>query len=176
MGKKAIFSISLSLSLHIAFLGLLLFWHGKSPPMPLGVSLEVLPFVGEGRSPAPAVRSERAGPSHGAERGPIGVVGGEAVVAKERYLFELRLYLDRNKKYPARARALGQAGKVLVRFSVLGDGSFTDVRLLGECPYESLNREASALFQRLGRFHPLPAEIGVSRLEIELPIMFSLDR
>lgn len=193
MLKRAPFAFVLSLGLHLGFLGLLLFWPLSHSPSPYGTTLEMLPVPGAANdsprapkprnAPAPEIGlGHNAAPpaadivpveGAGASAGTVGVSDGVVASIKERYRFELRQFLAQNRRYPAKARALGQTGTVEVNFTVLPDGSFTAVSLFSPSPHASLNQEATDLFQRLGKFRPLPPEFG-DRLELRLPIVFTL--
>jgi len=183
-------AISISLGLHFGLLFLLFYWSGGGSPLPLGASLEVMTPLERGKSAqkpaeAPAATpngatknnqiNEDSNPIQAASEAapPVGVSDGSLVDAKERYKFELNLYLQQNQKYPARARALGQSGSVQVRFRIEADGKFSEVQIAKESPYASLNQEALDLFRRLGSFRPPPAAFGVDN-QFSLAIVFAL--
>lgn len=189
-------ALLLSLIFHVAGLSLFLLVP-REERAPVGASLEVVPVEAQGaraqtKSPRTPIAesgdqvqakaaktvapTSSTGERDSGEAKEIGVSDGAQASARERYLYELRLYLDQNKQYPAKARALRQSGRVVVSFEVGEDGSFREVRLLGTSPFSALNEEALELFRRLGRFRPLPSELRDKRLALEVPIEFRLDR
>lgn len=123
-------------------------------------------------APAPAVgkTAQAVGPS-----GPLGDVHGVQVSVRERYLFELENFINRDKPYPARARHLGMSGLVKVAFHLNQDGEITDPHVVRPCIHDVLNRAAVELVSNVGRFRPIPPELGLAVLHVTVPIQYELN-
>lgn len=88
------------------------------------------------------------------------------------YKAELRAMIDKNKYYPPMSKRLGQQGTVVVAFTLLEDGNIINVKLDGPSRYERLNNSALDAVKKVGRFKPIPKEIGESRMDIKVPVKF----
>lgn len=130
------------------------------------VAESAAPQIGNAEAPlAPAVQ----------ETGPVGVAGGLEASAKERYLYELRLLLDSRKQYPPLARSLRQEGIVEVGFLLQPDGRLSETNVVRPSTHANLNRAALQLIEAVGRFKPLPAELGkMSGWRVSVPIEYRL--
>lgn len=93
---------------------------------------------------------------------------------KNRYLSELRDWIESRKEYPDVSRRLGQTGRVTIAFRVHRNGEISHVQIRTACPFQRLNDAAVALMHDLNRFKPFPPEIQVAELEIEQPILYEL--
>lgn len=107
--------------------------------------------------------------------GQIGDLNGAQVSVRARYLYELEAFLNQNKTYPARARHLNQSGDVEIAFHVHGDGSITDPHVVRPCIHDLLNRSAIELVSSVGRFQPIPKELGLAVLHVTVPIRYELN-
>jgi protein TonB len=106
---------------------------------------------------------------------PVGREDGVQVDLKERYLFEFRTWIEKYKRYPPLAHALGQSGRVEVSFKVLKDGHLEEIRVSGPSPFERLNRAALELLEKAAQFKPLPTELNQTELVVTLPIVYELN-
>lgn len=94
--------------------------------------------------------------------------------AEEEYKAALRAALARLRRYPTLSRRLGQEGRVEVGFEVLADGRLRAVRVVRGSGHRRLDRAAVETVERLGRFRPLPPELGRERWELVLPLDYRL--
>ncbi|WP_275097034.1 energy transducer TonB [Sedimenticola hydrogenitrophicus] len=91
------------------------------------------------------------------------------------YMDALVAAIERHKRYPLRARKRGYEGEVQVRFTVLRDGTISRV-VIGSSSFRAvLDRAASRAVQDLGRFAPIPPQLGRDRWEFQVPIRFAID-
>lgn len=88
------------------------------------------------------------------------------------YTAELRAMIDKNKYYPPLSRRLGQAGTVVVAFTLLEDGNIIDVRVDKPSRYARLNDSAVDAVKKVERFKPIPKELGEVRMDIKVPVKF----
>ncbi|RZA07009.1 MAG: energy transducer TonB [Proteobacteria bacterium] len=107
--------------------------------------------------------------------GPVGIATGQEVAEMERYLFELRVTLEKRKTYPSLSRRLREAGEVLVEFKVKKDGSLEAVNVLKESSFARLNDAAIQLVASLGKFRPFPEGSQQAELSVKLPIRYALE-
>lgn len=89
------------------------------------------------------------------------------------YAEELKIYLERNKKYPRRALRLKQSGIVLVQLKIKSNGEFGEIELVQPSSFPLLDQAALNLISRLGRFKPLPAGLG-SSTNFTIPVAYVL--
>jgi protein TonB len=104
-----------------------------------------------------------------------GVENGVQASIRERYLYELELFLNQRKNYPVRARHLELEGKVEIAFHLEANGMISDPHVASASPHPILNEAALALVQGVGKFKPLPPELGVSVLHVTVPILYELN-
>ena len=127
------------------------------------------PKVQEDASALKETEANQVGQSRADSRLAVGATEG-----KNRYLAELREWIESRKEYPEVARRLGQTGRVTIAFRVKKDGAISHVQIKSACPFQRLNEAAVALMNELQRFRPFPPEIQVAELEIEQPILYEL--
>lgn len=87
----------------------------------------------------------------------------------------LAAWLQQHKTYPERARARGQEGTVVVRFSLARDGRVNDVSVLHGSGSELLDNAAATLL-RDAHVPPFPAEMPQQQATITLGIRYELER
>jgi protein TonB len=92
------------------------------------------------------------------------------------YLAALHAEIERYKVYPLTARRRGWEGEVRVRFLVERDGTVSDVEILSSSGFSVLDEAAAATLQRIRRLPPLPSTLRLSRLRLELPMVYRLTR
>jgi protein TonB len=104
-----------------------------------------------------------------------GVGSGLCGVPRD-YLLALHSEIERHKTYPDRARRHGWEGEVRVRFVVERDGKVSGVKVISSSGCSVLDEAAAATLEQIERFPPLPASIQLSRLRLELPLVYRLTR
>jgi periplasmic protein TonB len=80
--------------------------------------------------------------------------------------------LERNKRYPADARARGEHGVVRLAFSIDGTGHLLSSRIVTSSGSAALDAETLALVQRAQPFPPPPPELAGG--ELTVPVSFSI--
>ena len=104
----------------------------------------------------------------------VGDPNGIDVTSKERYKYELKLFIDNNKEYPRLALKQGQEGQVKVSFVVNRNGTITNVKLLKSCPFARLNEATLDFFRRFNAFKEFPDELSDPHLELTYLIDYKL--
>jgi len=82
--------------------------------------------------------------------------------------------IERHKRYPLRARKKGYEGEVQVLFTVLRDGTISKVEIGGSSLRVILDRAATRAVRDLGRFEPIPPQLGRDHWEFRVPIRFAM--
>ncbi len=138
------------------------------------------------RDPAPqAVAKEEVRPQVGSAEGNgfgvgegtgigTGVASGGPGDLRQMYLQELRARIDDLKRYPLKARRLGQMGVVVVSFELLADGRITNPRVTKPSPYRHLNESALNAVAAIRTFRPLPQEWKTTNLAVDVPIHYRI--
>jgi protein TonB len=133
----------------------------------------------------PPFVSDGAGPLAAAADGVVGGVPGgsgitsapppppsapqQPIPARPADLASVRDGIARVLTYPPRARRFGWAGKVLVAFTLLADGSIRDLRILERSGFEALDEAAVDAVRRAAPFRPPEVDVAVVT-----PIVFRL--
>ncbi|MFI5204057.1 MAG: energy transducer TonB [Flavobacteriales bacterium] len=88
----------------------------------------------------------------------------------------LAKYLQKNVKYPYDAREIGIEGKVFVEFTVMKDGSVTDVKIKNKL-YQSLEKEALRVIKNMPATWE-PGKINGHKVNVRVkqPISFILNK
>jgi protein TonB len=123
----------------------------------------------EAHKPSPV---KRAAVTAGASRSAGG--GAERQGAASRYLAELQQAIARHRFYPREARRRGLEGEVAISFVIQADGRITDVRVARSSGSGSLDNAGLRTLEDLGRFQPIPEELGRSRWMLRVPITYAL--
>jgi protein TonB len=92
----------------------------------------------------------------------------------ERFEARLLAHLEKNKLYPREARLRRQEGVVYVRFAMNRHGGVLSLEIEKSSGIGSLDSECLALVRRSEPLPALPSEIHGERLEIVVPVYFSL--
>lgn len=87
----------------------------------------------------------------------------------------VRSMLDSNKKYPLLSLQRRQEGTPVVEFTILGNGDVIDVKITSS-GYRLLDREAQKIVLKSAPFPPIPKSLGKNRIDLRVPINFSLQR
>lgn len=124
---------------------------------------------GAGRGTGPGSGSG-TGSGPGLDPGP----GSGAGDALKSYLTEVRRLLEQQKTYPLMARRQYREGVAVLKFTIGKDGEIAGHTIARSSGHEVLDGAAAEALQKVGRFPPLPAALGRSQLNIEVPLAFRL--
>lgn len=86
----------------------------------------------------------------------------------------LMRHLERYKRYPSEAQARGEEGVVLLSFSVNRTGHVLDRRILHSSGYLALDQEVMQMIERAQPLPAFPPSMSEDRLDLTVPIRFSL--
>lgn len=100
--------------------------------------------------------------------------GGGKVGDSHDYLATLAAWLERHKQYPQQARARGEEGTVLLRFTIDRHGKLLAWRIDRGSGSAALDREVGTMLQRAEPLPPIPDEMAQAQLELAVPIRFRL--
>lgn len=104
----------------------------------------------------------------------VGNSDGRAATIKEIYISEVRSKIEANKFYPLISRRMGQTGIAVVGFTLLKDGSIIDLHVHKSSKFDRLDASAMDAVKKVGRFRPIPNELGESQMDITVPVKFYL--
>ena len=93
---------------------------------------------------------------------------------KQKYFSEISHEIHKHKYYPRRAYTLNQEGLVLVSLKLGKKGNILDLFLVEECPFESLNHAALDTISGIGKFPPIPDELGMNELTLKIPVEYKI--
>lgn len=93
---------------------------------------------------------------------------------RQDYLATLAAWLERHKQYPLQARARGEEGTVLLRFTIDRDGRLLSWRIDRGSGSASLDREVGTMLQRAEPLPPIPDAMAQAQLELTVPVRFRL--
>lgn len=99
-------------------------------------------------------------------------IGADILAA---YLNQIRLMLEKEKRYPFLARKNNWEGTVYIKFTILRDGGLKKVKITQSSGFEILDKEAKATIGRTS-FPALPKGLKLNQLQLEVPIVFRLIR
>jgi periplasmic protein TonB len=83
-------------------------------------------------------------------------------------------HLQQFKNYPAGARERGEQGVVMLAFTMDRDGKVLSRRIVSSSGHPDLDAEVLALVERAQPLPAFPASMSEDRLELTVPIRFSL--
>jgi periplasmic protein TonB len=129
-------------------------------PIPLPDSTPPPPPSG---APPAGVVAARPGPARGAH----GKITWKGLVLG---------HLERFKRYPARSRLRREEGVSWVHVTLDREGEVVAARLLRSCGHDALDRETLALVRRASPLPAPPPEKPGDRIQLEIPVEFSLRR
>jgi protein TonB len=90
------------------------------------------------------------------------------------YFGTIQARLARHKIYPQAARLRREEGTVLVRFTIVADGTITGWAVVQGSGHGSLDQAAEEMIQRASPLPPIPAGMGRAQIDITLPIRYAL--
>ncbi|MDI6754720.1 MAG: energy transducer TonB [Thermodesulfobacteriota bacterium] len=91
------------------------------------------------------------------------------------YLRAVRLKIDKVKKYPQEALRKNWEGKVVLAFQINRQGEVNGLKLIQSSGHPVLDEEGKATLRRASPL-PLPPLWEKENLELQIPILFSIDR
>lgn len=89
------------------------------------------------------------------------------------YLNQIRLMLEKEKRYPFLARKNNWEGTVYIKFTILRNGGLKKIKVTQSSGFEILDKEAKATIWRTS-FPALPKDLQLTQLQLEVPIVFRL--
>ncbi len=90
----------------------------------------------------------------------------------DRYTSSVRALIAQNLHYPSRAKRYRIEGVVVVSFTILKDGTITTI--IVDKKSKNLLKKGALKTLRSISFEPIPSELKQDKLEISLPIKFSI--
>lgn len=136
------------------------------------------PSLNSQKTPQPETKPQEVAETQAAPSGPAvwgsANSGGRAATVKEIYISEVRSRIEANKSYPLISRRMGQTGTAVVAFTLLKDGSIIDLHVHKSSKFDRLDASALDAVKKVGRFNPIPQEVGVSQMDITVPVKFYL--
>ena len=114
-----------------------------------------------------------AGPGRGSGTG-TGSGGGGTAAVESGYRARLVAWLAKHKRYPARARAMGLEGQVVVRVTLARDGRVQSHRIEEDPEHSVLLHEVEAMVERANPFPAMPPTLAGERFELRVPVDFRL--
>ena len=94
-----------------------------------------------------------------------------AAAATNSYNVQVRRAIERQKRYPARARPA--EGTVRVSFTIAASGAITGARLARSSGNQALDQAAMDAVRR-ARVPPIPREVGSNSMSFTVPMSFSI--
>ena len=91
------------------------------------------------------------------------------------YYGVVRSMLDSNKKYPLLSLQRRQEGTPIVEFTILQNGDVINIDIISS-GFRLLDREAQKIVLKSAPFPPIPKSLGKKRIDLRVPINFSLQR
>lgn len=91
------------------------------------------------------------------------------------YYGVVRSMLDSNKKYPLLSLQRRQEGTPIVEFTILQNGDVINIDITSS-GFRLLDREAQKIVLKSAPFPPIPKSLGKKRIDLRVPINFSLQR
>lgn len=82
------------------------------------------------------------------------------------YFTSIKQAIELVWEYPEPALRQGLQGKLVLEFTILGDGHLEGTRLVRSSGFSVLDQEAMRAVQAASPFHPIPPWIGKSRLDV----------
>jgi protein TonB len=82
--------------------------------------------------------------------------------------------IQRYKRYPPQAQARGEQGTVLLSFILDRNGHVLAHRIAQSSGYADLDNEVMAMIMRAEPLPPFPDSMPQARLDLTVPIRFSL--
>ena len=91
------------------------------------------------------------------------------------YYGVVRSMLDSNKKYPLLSLQRRQEGTPIIEVTILQNGDVINIDITSS-GFRLLDREAQKIVLKSAPFPPIPKSLGKNRIDLRVPINFSLQR
>lgn len=114
-----------------------------------------------------------AGNATSAGQGSRASAGGDPGAIRD-YQARIAALLERHKRYPRRAERRRQQGVGMLSFVIMKDGSIGAVRLAKSTGNTLLDDEIMSILNRIGRFPPIPDDVGMAQMPLSAPIKFEI--
>lgn len=82
------------------------------------------------------------------------------------YFASIKRAIELVWEYPEPALRYGLQGKLVLEFTIVGNGQLESTRLIRSSGFSVLDREAMRAVKAAAPFHPIPPWIGKNRLEV----------
>lgn len=90
------------------------------------------------------------------------------------YVRDITMQIERNKRYPPRARFLNQEGTVELKVKIKKNGNISNIEIVKSPSFQILVDSAISLVKKIGRFPSIPEDVGLTELNINIPIHYKL--
>lgn len=103
--------------------------------------------------------------------------GPEEMVMEEpmlRYQDMVKQRIEGARRYPAWAKRQGIEGIVYINFTVLSNGVSQDIKVARSSGFTILDKEAARNVKRANPFPPIPENIKVSSIKMNVAIVYTL--
>ena len=91
-----------------------------------------------------------------------------------RYQDIIKQKIESCRGYPSWAKKQGFEGSVYLKFTILSNGQAQDIKIIRSSGFNILDKEAVSTIKRVQLFPPIPEEMKVSSLTMEVSIVFTL--
>jgi protein TonB len=125
-------------------------------------------------APAEAFGEGGTGPAVGDGVG-SGAGGGNSTNPRALYAGAITRLIQQNLHYPLSAKKLGQQGVVLMNIVISKDGKILKSEITKKSPYQAFNTSSLEIIRRVGKFPPIPKEIGLDQYDVTIPVKYILE-
>lgn len=147
----------------------------KSAPLPAPFAMPEMPLATSGSPPETTSAAEPSSPVTKSVSDEAAVPPSISADHLRQYRIDLAVAARRHRLYPAVARVRGWQGVVEVGISLSPVRTLPDLRLLRSSGHTVLDEQAMRMLQLAVEGTPWPAELSGKRIELVMPIRFSLD-
>ncbi|AZL54197.1 TonB family protein [Aliarcobacter skirrowii] len=104
----------------------------------------------------------------------------KAAEIEDLYRGKIQNTIERYKTYPRNAKRLHHQGVVKIAFDVLLNGKITNIRIIENSKYKTLDKATIHLLEKIGSFDPIPNELmseldNKSNLSFEIPVEYQIN-
>ncbi|PIV64770.1 MAG: hypothetical protein COS11_00445 [bacterium (Candidatus Ratteibacteria) CG01_land_8_20_14_3_00_40_19] len=93
-----------------------------------------------------------------------------------RYQDIVKQRIESARHYPSWARKQNIQGETSIKFIILSNGAVGKINLIRSSGFQILDQETIATIQRANPFPPLPKEVNLSSVQMELSLVFKLKK